>query len=353
MAPPIFRLSCSELGSLLGAFGGISQYNAILKVWRKSTLTNKIPKEAAITSSDSRGSFLARYNITKQWDKLQNDMRKCANIESIQELEQQSFDLLFNSEHMKKQLEGVITKLSEQKIAKHIQKRFTNLISDFIPSADGYDICYKLKELKEHNGLDSLKHIIIDLENATKFYHQSQGTVACAYGRNCETTSIEAFNNVHETPITPYGKLHREFVHESDEYKWSIEGYIDGKINDDIIEIKHRKLNIKDNIPVYDKLQVHGYMVLHNVCNSYMLQCIQRQDILYQQRTCIPFDDRLWDTLVCEVNIIIDFIISLATNPLTKDCFFKLPIAERENIISNYIKSTLFNESTRKRKRHS
>jgi len=245
----------------------------------------------------------------------------------------------------------VSTKLSEYKIAKNIQTRCHNLIQELTPAADCYDISMQLKELKETNGLDCIMYIIADIATAANFYSQMKTQLACAYGRNCEKTSIQAFNSLHDAAINDYSESHRETVHESDEYKWSLEGYIDGKIDDDdIIEIKHRKSTIYKNIPTYDKLQMHGYMYLHNKQHMYMLQCIQKKHILYQERIRIDFDDKLWSTLVNSVNNAVEFIISLATNTLAKECFFRLPLVEKEYIVEKHTKSVIFKESCRKRK---
>ena len=337
-----FRLCCSELGSLLGAFGKASQYNAIMKVWKKSTVP--CPLSSMRPVRDVRCSYMFKYGITQRWSVLQSSIDSCCCIEDIVDVETRAFDILYSP-----LFKAITRTLVESDVSKDITKKASSVAESVDRTVTGVEICDRIKRALGSSNSKCIQKLFDDIGKASGYFIQIQSRAACAYGRNCETTSIDKYNTVHQESITSYKKLHKKTVYEDDAYKWTLEGYIDGKIQDNIVEIKHRKKLIQSSLPKYDELQIHGYMFLHDKRQVYMLQCIQRRDVVYQERTCVPFNVELWDTLVNDINRVLSFIVSLRENGLAQDCFFRLPVSDREDMIDKYTKSSIFSRSQKRK----
>ena len=101
-------------------------------------------------------------------------------------------------------------------------------------------------------------------------------------------------------------KIYKSQLYDSDQFQIFIKGKIDGSADDCIVETKNHRNKLFNYVPVYEKIQVHCYIVLTG-----MKKCLHVENYKDEtNETMIYFDNNFWDSCITElVNYISTHII--------------------------------------------
>lgn len=330
-----FRLSASDLGSLVGLFGGNKQFISLCKIWEKSTYKQSYTKQGASVFSEEEASHVKLLGISEQWKRLRLRSSLCMSQDHIMCVNKDAFQILFQNEFIQRAVGRIVDKLTHASLS---AEKIVDLLQVVIRDMQNSYKSLQLLQTKcdEYNCLGSVLSL---LGMSSKLYYIIQQRCNRSYGNHGENKYISTFNELHEAQITRvFCTSSRTLVDDLvDGSTWCIDGRIDGLLRDRIIEIKHRTGVILDRIPLYEIMQLHAYMFLFNKTEASLVQCIQKKGLMYSEEVTVHFSHLFWKQMVAQLKKCILFIKLLHNNPLSRDCFLKLKSIERDEIMTQYI----------------
>lgn len=342
-----FRVSASEIGSLLGVFGGNKQFNTLCKVWEKSTYkaTYKDIKQGQQSGSmywQDENQHIRLLGVSDTWKQICASTSLCSTQEDIHRIHGATLQLLFQNDFVKNTMAQMHHKLHNcSHLSSEESKVLQQLLVNICHSQDvSYDCLQMLKKKRVELGLDSLHSTIEMLEMSSKLCYSVQQRCTRAYGVNGECKYIAQFGTVWEdSQFKQENKLHSRTVtgEKVDNSTWCIDGRIDGLKDGEICEIKHRKRCYMNTLPVYELIQLHAYMFLLQKQRALLVQCIRRSDYVGSHENTVYFSGEFWCAVISQVKKALKFIKNLHSEPLARDCFFALDDADRHKVMEKYI----------------
>ena len=116
-------------------------------------------------------------------------------------------------------------------------------------------------------------------------------------GKNAEDSSLDRLETQLKQKIVQrndkYFKTHVEYG--TDGKKIQLGGRVDGITEDGgLIEVKNRQRRFFSEVPLYERVQVHAYMVLTGVSTCQLVQSFNGRE----KATVVPFDAEFWNTVL-------------------------------------------------------
>jgi hypothetical protein len=123
--------------------------------------------------------------------------------------------------------------------------------------------------------------------------------------------------------------------------QWGLCGRIDGFQNGELIEIKNRKSQIFDPLPIYDVIQVQCYLHLLNLPKGKLIQSLALGNNEFEtQETIIFFNKSMWlSEIITELDIFMKTLDNFCHDTLLQDQFYTT---------ADNKKSVLFNKMLKK-----
>lgn len=275
-----YKVKPSDLSALIGMWGSSRQYEAIAALVR-----TVLPSEPSSTPK-----FLEDYGVSAHWAKLHADALRCDVQEHIAHLADMASQVL---------LGAVGATLS------------TDLDNEQLDP-----VLAKCRTLR--NGLIS--------------------KAQQSYGRNGERRYISDFNKCAGVGKQIHSQQQEVFRYlTEDPVKCAIVGKIDGFMGSELVEIKHRRNMLLDELPPYELVQVHAYMFAANKPSCKVIQCVRRQDMQVTDVIQVNFNEEFWASTMARVQRVISFAEQLTASPLSLDLFKSCPMEHKERIMCAYI----------------
>lgn len=331
-----FTVCASDLGSLFGCFGPHAQYRTFCKIWGHSTFkaTCQFTQAGSMEWWQQERSLLERLGIASLWQQLLSQADCCDTQEQLRDLEDQAFTALFQSDAVKE----LITPLSAE-----AQIRVLALV-------DAHDVAHikaltgtfsrnaKEEGLLRENILE--EQIMQLLGHCASLWSTLKSRAGRNYGIRGEKRFKALYNIVHARPLEVDTKTHsvalsQEFCPEST--SCSLEARIDGLRDGNIVEIKHRTGRLCDELPVYDRFQLHTYMFVLQKAHILAVECVQTTLGTFCKETRVEFDQAFWHGVLLRLKRCLEFIKELHTNQLAREFFFLLEETSRATVITNHL----------------
>lgn len=318
----MYVINASSIGNLLGIFGPSSQYKAFLSVWSK----NKSKYPGFLNSNSLNGwlhrqDFLVRNRLAKTFENFENHAQSCEYTETVAETCAGIYKMIFNPDNFESALAS--TRLTEEQ-----KKKLLTLLCD--NNLDMENINLETVDLFP-------SPLYEELDLARQLFAHFRTKINMTYGKIGEKKYIELYNMRGQDDIvfqqqngeiakkTPSGVVYR------------ITGNIDGKYPDGtILEIKHRQKQIFRRLPVYELIQLHAYMCMHEKTCIEIVQCLSSRELGYwTEKTVVHFDGQFWNTVTSELDRVIMFMEQFADNPMALELFSKLDAYERQCFVTS------------------
>jgi len=131
-----------------------------------------------------------------------------------------------------------------------------------------------------------------------------EGEVSCRMGDKLETKALEQYEQTQNKPIRATQKGFSKKIKTSKNNSFVLFGRTDGMSDDQVIETKNRK-NRFLGVPLYEKVQVHVYMLLTGTTHSVVLENFENN----QRSHKIEFDHSFWnETVMPNLNAGVDLV---------------------------------------------
>ena len=336
-----FGISASDIGTLLGCFGSIRQFQVLCKIWSKSTF-----KETCFITQNTAESWeretihLHKLGIDEIWRETLVNIPFCTTQDDVQQLKETAFKLLFHNTYISTMIKQTKVCLQQNSLSSGIDETI-NTIEQVVSCSDTYfDKLQELHEKRKHYGFDCLHALLGLLDQSAKMCYGVTTRSQRAYGTNGERKFIEAFNKVHRTPITRVPHLHTKTMTEHEVgngQTWCIKGRIDGMHGDNLVEIKHRRASPMERVPVYELIQLHAYMFLFNKPTATVIQCVRTTELMYSESITIFFCLDFWAMVTDRIKTCLEFILTLDQHSLSRDALFGLSDTNRSDLLLKYL----------------
>jgi hypothetical protein len=289
-----FRFNASEIGSLLGCFSRLQQFETLLKVWKKSGLAH--PGESLRQGSNwqsykLRRDLLASLGVQEEMKLLFQRAEHVVHQDQIGGIVHRGFELLFQN--------GVV----QAEIAKAVHGSPPDVTERLmgLSSFAHYEASTSYLEGAGFN------HPVLGVVLACQSELRSLRTALnCAYGKNAEALYIKEFAELMETAVTqPRTLMTRRVLGGQGSMDGRVDGYLD---NGDLIEIKHRTGRGLARIPVYELIQVHCYMYICRKSHIKVVQCVRTTRATVSDTTVVYFSEVFWDKIMAGLARIIAFV---------------------------------------------
>jgi hypothetical protein len=328
-----FRISASEIGSLLGLLGGNKQFHSVCKVWEKSTYKSSYQGvKSGYTHWQEENQHLRLLGVTHIWQQICSNTGSCVTQDDVLRIHTVTFQLLFQNDC----INNAIKKARETQ-----SKDLQQLLHDIQYNQETSYECLQILHAKRTElGLDSLHTILKLLDMSSKLCYTIQQRCARAYGINGERQFVMQFANCwEESRFEQKNKMLSKTVagEEVDGSSWCIDGRIDGLQDGEIVEIKHRKRGFFKIVPLYELMQLHAYMFLLGKNEATLIQCIRKENYTGSHANVIYFSSSFWHSTVLQLKKCLLFIKMLHSQPLTQDCFLALDDSNRNKVMDKYI----------------
>ena len=332
-----FSLSASQIGNALGLISPQSQMHCIISLIKKSSqkwILSRLSETTTTTTTTTTQDHVEILNIQEEWKALEDDATQCQHQGDLEQIRSRAFDLLFANTTLKQRESTILLKLSHVGATRDLQVlRELNIDSENV-----WNILEKLRALQH---ADLLQDWVNLFHRSCKLFYSVNTTAARCYGRYGERNYITEMNRLYETPVIrkDYTTYSYDIPSDNYKFKWGIQGRIDGldARTGCVIEIKHRKKNFMNRLPLYELIQVHAYMLLTKSQSCRLIQCIQTEQAIYSESSCIKFSNVFWDKVTTQISQLIRFIEQLVTCELAFDSFNSLPENKRTELIQRYI----------------
>ena len=131
-----------------------------------------------------------------------------------------------------------------------------------------------------------------------------EGEVSCRMGDKLETKALEQYQQTQNKPIKATQKGFSKKFKTSKNNSFTLFGRTDGMSDNQVIETKNRK-NRFLGVPLYEKVQVHVYMLLTGTTHSVLLENFDNQQRSHE----IKFDNSFWnETVIPNLNTGVDLV---------------------------------------------
>jgi hypothetical protein len=131
-----------------------------------------------------------------------------------------------------------------------------------------------------------------------------EGEVSCRMGDKLETKALEQYEQTQNKPIRATQKGFSKKFKTSKNNSFVLFGRTDGMSDDQVIETKNRK-NRFLGVPLYEKVQVHVYMLLTGTTHSVLLENFDNKQRSHE----IEFDNSFWNgTVIPNLNTAVDLV---------------------------------------------
>lgn len=276
-----YKFKPSDLSALLGAWGAWRQYEAI----------TSLIKEVMPLDTQAHTKFLVDHGLTAHWAKLQNDAHRCDTQEHITHL----------------------TDLATQTLLTCVGAPLnTDLDSDKLADP----LLLKCREMRNSLGTRAQR----------------------AYGKNNERRFVSNFNKCAGPGKQIHSQQHEVFRYLTEEpIACAIVGKVDGFMGTELIEIKHRRHMLFDELPPYELMQVHAYMFAAGKVNCKVIQCVRRQDLEASDVIDVRFDEAFWADTMQKLQKVINFAEQLTRSALAWDAFKSCSMEHKERIMNSHI----------------
>lgn len=132
-----------------------------------------------------------------------------------------------------------------------------------------------------------------------------EGEVSCRMGDKLETQALEQYEQTQNKPIKATQKGFIKKFKTSKNNSFKLFGRTDGMSDDRVIETKNRKNGFL-GVPLYEKVQVHVYMLLTETTHSVLLENFDNKQRSHE----IEFDNSFWNgTVIPNLNTGVDLIL--------------------------------------------
>lgn len=275
-----YKFKPSELSALLGMWGPWRQYEALLGLIRAV-----VPCEPSSTPK-----FMDDYGLSAHWAKLGTDALRCEVQEHIAHL----------------------ADLASQSLLSAVGAAADTDLDNEQPDP----VLAKCRELR--NSLISRAQKSYGRNNERRFVNNFN---KCAgLGKQIHSQQQEVFRYLTEEPI-----------------KCAIVGKIDGYMGTELVEIKHRRHLLFDELPAYEMLQVHAYMFAAGKGSCKVIQCVRRQDMEATDVIHVNFSEEFWAKTMERVQRVINFAEQLTASPLALDAFKSCSMEHKQRLMCTYI----------------
>jgi hypothetical protein len=341
-----FQVTASSLSRLLGLFGTVSQVSEMCNIIRKS------PHRALVTSEERNpgcggfsGSvmykreqdYLERANLTSAWAQVRENAKNCVLKEHISILTADTRKLLFGTQYFLTSVHDVGNRLKAD-----FQNLWTVTIYPLINQiCTGDELALDtLRQVKIDNQLDSLNTIIDLVDVNYRMLNYILRSARIQYGKKGESSFVEFFNASMQQDGQIKQQQKQVFAFSGlktpkQGFTWGIEGRLDGMIDGDIIEIKHRTIGLLAKIPLYDLIQVHAYMYIMKSPKTRLVQCIRSQNGCLSDTQTVFFNEHFWSEIMQNLQRVMCFMEILVTCDIAWDSFIRCP--EKKTIIERYV----------------
>ena len=276
-----YKLKPSDLSNLLGAWGPWRQFEAIAGLL----------KETLQYDTYAHTKFLVDHGLVAHWAKLQNDATRCETQDQISSL----------------------TELASQTLLSCVSAPAnTDLDSD--PMDD--PVLLKARELR--NSLASKAQRAYGKNNERRFIAHFNKCAGPA--KQIHSPQLEVFRYLTKEPIT-----------------CAIVGKIDGLMGTELVEIKHRRHLLFDELPPYELLQLHAYMFAAGKLTCKVIQCVRRQDMEATDMIQVHFDENFWANTMQKLQRVIAFAEQLGASNLAWDAFKSCSMEHKERMMNAHI----------------
>src|SRR5579872_6137545 len=227
----------SNVSKLIGAMGSHSQLCEILAT--ASSLANSLDKDRELRSKTSlsfgakKEAILQDLDIDEAWKAIELDVPNCCFIEDIRNIERRCLDVMFGNPTM-------------IGLMKHNEVEIPHLDSDNALVLDTTAVENpQFKEL---------------LSTCVSVFRQQTSSARMTYGNAGEKDYVTTYNRhagegmkIHsrEQPLSRKMKTKTPLTG----LIWQLSGKIDGMIEDQIVEIKHRNHKLMWPLPEYEVVQ--------------------------------------------------------------------------------------------------
>ena len=114
-------------------------------------------------------------------------------------------------------------------------------------------------------------------------------------------------------------------------------GKVDGFMGTELIEIKHRRHLLFDELPPYELMQVHAYMFAAGKLSCKVIQCVRRQDLEATDVIEVRFNEAFWGGIMQKLHRVINFAEQLTASALAWDAFKSCGMDHKERIMNSHI----------------
>jgi hypothetical protein len=327
-----FRVSSSGIGSLLGAFGGNSRFHTLCKIWDKSTFkdTYREYKSDEWTNWDADMQHIRSLGIAHNWKELNDFASVCASQSHIQVAHDTAYDILFKNQYVMQLREKTIAVLHSPGVVAAIRRVFSG-------PREHYAAVQELRQKRAELGLDHIAPFIKLLEQSSKLCASMTSRATRAYGVQGESTFIKAHNSAYRVPIEPVDRLYSKTMANIGGATWCVDGRIDGLKNNTIIEIKHRRDDLMEQIPIYELIQLHAYMFLLDRKQAIWYQCVSNCNLPIAEQRTVEFSASFWQSVTEEVTKCLQFICYLHRESIARRAFFLLSAEARDQVMSEFM----------------
>ncbi len=328
-----FRVSASCIAALLGAFGGHSRFQTLCSLWEKSTFKetyNEFKRDGQQYWESDR-QHIRLLGVSDQWKQL-GDYASMATVKSdIQFVHDTAYRTLFQSQYLLKKAEQAIAVLNSPGVVAIIQRIFSG-------PQDYYAALKDLQCKRSELGLDQIQQFIELVEHSSKLCYGITSRCTRAYGVHGESQFIEKHNSEYAIPIQRDDRLHSKTI-EKGVFSWCIDGRIDGLKNNTIVEIKHRRAELFEEVPIYELVQLHAYMFLLEKQQAIWFQCSQATGWHMSEKRVVQYCPIFWQLILDHIRLSLQFIYHLHADPISRRAFFLLTDDARDKLMGTFMGS--------------
>lgn len=148
----------------------------------------------------------------------------------------------------------------------------------------------EFREILKKNAIEISSHSNVP---ANTIIRSLEGEVSCQMGDKLETKALEQYEQAQNKPVRANQKGFSKKLKTSKNNSFVLFGRTDGMSQNQVIETKNRK-NRFLGVPLYEKVQVHVYMLLTETTHSVLLENFENKQRSHE----IEFDDSFWNETV-------------------------------------------------------
>lgn len=157
----------------------------------------------------------------------------------------------------------------------------------------------------------------IDLKDITSYIHTQRGKIL-------EDDSLQRLERALNVSIRDRNaKFYRRYldftVGNGKSEKYVLGGKVDGITEDGyLVEVKNRQYRLFQEMPIYEKVQIHAYMFLTGIVECKFVQSYKGEDVT----TLETFDYEFWDDVKQKCTSFVQSIYMLMSDIDLQDAFF-------------------------------